>query len=188
METTQQNKLIAEFMKFKKAIVRSEKGKPYDYDLPSGFELIKEVETTIEGQWCEILEEQDHCVIGDLKFHSSWDWLMPVVKKIFGMNEYYEYVAMTSGQFENKVELTTNINQVFESCFLFIQWYNENKRPLKAQGEATRSGLGYHLTWVCPIWDIEMEADGEFAVKDGELYHEVKDENDDLMYAVHAKF
>jgi len=77
-----ENKLIAEFMGFKDCIVNNSDGRQYDYNLPKGYELIKEVETTIESQRCEVLEEQDYCFVEDLKFHSSWDWLLPVVERI----------------------------------------------------------------------------------------------------------
>lgn len=78
----QDNKLIAEFIGLKDCKVMNEKGKQYDYYLTEQFELIKEVETTIESNWCEILEEQDYCFIEEMKFHTSYDWLMPVVDKI----------------------------------------------------------------------------------------------------------
>ena len=77
------NKLIAEFMEFKKCnCIRNENGRHYDYHLSDKFELIKEVKICIEGEHGTGLENQDICFIEDLKFHSSWDWLMPVVDKI----------------------------------------------------------------------------------------------------------
>lgn len=59
-----------------------------------------------------------------LHYHNSWDWLMPVVKKIYSLDSYCLYVNETSGQFENKIELTTNINHVYNSVIDFIKWYN----------------------------------------------------------------
>ena len=77
------NKLIAEFMGFKKCnCIRNENGRYYDYHLSDKFELIKEVKICIEGEHGTGLENQDICFIEDLKFHSSWDWLMPVIDKI----------------------------------------------------------------------------------------------------------
>ncbi len=125
MNTIEQNKLIAEFMGFEKTFIRSEKGMPYDYTLPNGFDLIKETETTIEGQWCEVLQEQDYCMVSDLKFGTSWDWLMPVVEKIDLIDSY----QMTRETMKNIGLSVPKIELVYEYVVQFIQWYNENKKP-----------------------------------------------------------
>ena len=78
----------------------------------------------------------------DLKYHSSWDWLMPVVEKIQHLEDelpvkidfqihllgavelYIDYkrvFAMTA------FEPGTLINAVYEAILEFIKWYNENK-------------------------------------------------------------
>jgi len=101
-EIIEGNKLIAEFMNFKETFVKKYEGGKYDFDIPNGFTLIKETETTIEGEWCEILMEQDMCMIEDLIFHSSWDWLMPVVEKIikeYRTDYYNEYDMCQSDLF-----------------------------------------------------------------------------------------
>lgn len=59
-------------------------------------------------------------------YHSSWDALMPVVEKIYSLNEYYRYVRETSGQYAEGVELCTNINMVYEQVVEFIKWLDEN--------------------------------------------------------------
>ena len=130
MNTLENNKLIAEFMGFKKAIVRNTKGISYDYDLPNNFELIKETETTIESEWCEILLEQDYCMIEDLKFHSDWNWLIQVVDKIYEMDLYYDrYIDYNSSMISNgKINLGTRINRVYEQVVEFIKWYNEQNK------------------------------------------------------------
>ena len=90
------------------------------------------------------------------KYHTSWDWLMPVVEKIFRMKigdgiEYVEYPFLrTFGMLNNhkcsshkteepdgKIMVRLNGFSVFksdsliEATFLsvveFIKWYNENK-------------------------------------------------------------
>lgn len=86
-EIIENNKLIAEFMGFEKTFVRNCDGIPYDYNLPDMFELIKEVEIYIESERGWGLEYQDNCQIVDLKFHSSWDWLMPCIGKISNVCE-----------------------------------------------------------------------------------------------------
>jgi len=64
----------------------------------------------------------------DLCFHSSWDWLIPVINKIYSINDYYIYKHKTSGQFENEVFINTKFIEVtYESVVEFIQWYNDDK-------------------------------------------------------------
>jgi len=78
--------------------------------------------------------------VNELLFHSSWDWLMPVVEKIesliFDDDEYYNFNILggcyvivisshgndliTSDRGQSKLECT--YNAVIE----FIKWYNEN--------------------------------------------------------------
>lgn len=116
-------------MEFKKSIVSNQKGKRYDYNIPNGFELIKDTETTVEGEWCIIPMEQDFCMAEDLKFHSSWDWLMPVVRKIveYCCNESEE--AFMSDQYTAVLETVSLavIEDAWKVVVEFIQWYNENK-------------------------------------------------------------
>lgn len=68
-----------------------------------------------------------------LKYHSSWDWLMPVVEKIYAMHmkldfkkdmdefcePMYRHVINTS--------ITTPIEGLYEDIVDFIQWYNQQK-------------------------------------------------------------
>ena len=132
------NKLIAEFMGLKDCKIGDQKGKKYDYYLTEQFELIKEVETTIESNWCEVLEEQDCCFIEDLKFHSSWDWLMPVVEKIERLG--YEVVISRiscniNGILDRKNPITSivcgdiskKMDITYDSIVEFIKWYNKNE-------------------------------------------------------------
>lgn len=130
------NKMVAEFMGFKKSNVRNIKGVPYDYDLPNGFELIKETETTIESVWCEVLMEQDSCMVGDLKFHKSWDWLMPVVDKIDEILPDDNFLSITYNRclIEYDSEGITfeglgnsRREATYKAVLEFIEWYNENK-------------------------------------------------------------
>lgn len=63
-------------------------------------------------------------------YDSSWDWLMPVVKKISNFNSsklpkesagWYAYHSFESNLFE------VDINMVFENAVKFIEWYNTQK-------------------------------------------------------------
>jgi len=100
MNTIEGNKLIAEFMGGK-------------WNKTSGWEFSM------------FNSPLSHCG-NKLRFDSSWDWLMRVVEKIYGLNIYYEYVYKTSGQFGGGIELSTNINSVWEAVVDFIEWYNKN--------------------------------------------------------------
>jgi hypothetical protein len=93
--TTENNKLLAEFM----GLTQTEINYYYFPKFERAFRL------------------------GDLKFHSDWNWLMEVVEKI-------ERVGKTEFKFSvefEKVKLSSNIESVYNACIEFIKWYNENK-------------------------------------------------------------
>lgn len=73
-----------------------------------------------------------------LRYDSSWDWLMPVVSKIYDMDVYVSYVDETSGMFKNSIELTTNINKVYESVVDFVDWLIENKSYPTEKGQTVK--------------------------------------------------
>lgn len=120
MNTTERNKLIAEFMGYK-----------FYEHLPlkrNGWQLESNKDTAI------YLTHSDE----DLKYHNSWDWLMPVVEKIenLGANvligrmfcEIKYTNPLNEGEiFEKKIVSGIKINAVNGSVVEFIKWYNENK-------------------------------------------------------------
>ena len=57
----------------------------------------------------------------ELKFHTSWDWLMPVVRKCFEIDE------PTEGQhyFINEALSTMDIEIVYDRVVGFIKEYNQ---------------------------------------------------------------
>ena len=59
--------------------------------------------------------------INELKFHSSWDWLMPVVVKIKGMN-------IEDEEMFNEIDfyVTSSIENLYSAVVRFIEWYNNN--------------------------------------------------------------
>ena len=86
----------------------------------------------------------------ELKYHSSWDWLMPIVAKIFKLG----YVCVFYGNhccIQDKLSFTnskqinkypyyidtyslnedTLIEAVFEAIVKFIKWYNDNKNEIQ---------------------------------------------------------
>lgn len=98
METIENNKLIAEFM-----------GLPInhygDYNIDKnimGFDMIV-------------------CSPADTKFHSSWDWLMPVVQKCYKIDD--------EEGFDNLVDAvsTLDFDAIYQAVVEFIKKYNEEK-------------------------------------------------------------
>lgn len=60
----------------------------------------------------------------ELKFHTSWDWLMPVVSKC------YEYGELDNTQREQIIASLSgiiDIEDTHNAVVDFIKWYNENK-------------------------------------------------------------
>jgi len=96
-----ENKLIAEFM---------------------GLEL----EETLEGLFVYARKEQSPIKLNDirtefyevheLQYHTSWDWLMPVVEKCFDTIPHY---------FINESLLTMDIEVVYDRVVEFINEYNK---------------------------------------------------------------
>ena len=76
----------------------------------------------------------------DCKYHTSWDWLMPVVEKIRTLNPdkgklWFEWEILfchcriwSNTKLEWKNNSGTTINAVFESVTQFIQWYNQQNQ------------------------------------------------------------
>lgn len=70
-------------------------------------------------------------------FHSSWDWLMPVVEKIEGLG--YGVTIYRKGCHINDVGLSSangfnhssKIEQTWKACVEFIEWYNKQKDEAK---------------------------------------------------------
>lgn len=89
---------------------------------------------------------------GDLKFHKSWDWLMPVVEKIRNLvipeeifGDWPQHVSVTlthhrcwitvgdnhkifnqnGDVYSNQEAATTSIEATYNTVIYFIQWYNE---------------------------------------------------------------
>ena len=75
----------------------------------------------------------------DLRFHSSWDWLMLVVEKINTMNSKYEIniysqvvTLFSYSPIETKAKFNnsefTKIVAVWLTVIEFIKWYNSCKK------------------------------------------------------------
>jgi len=65
----------------------------------------------------------------ELAYHTSWDWLMPVIDKITSLDEYVEFKNDTSSMVdEGGVYINTRfIENTYNETVEFIKWYNKNK-------------------------------------------------------------
>lgn len=66
--------------------------------------------------------------VASLKYHSSWDWLMPVVIKC--RESYLRSNAVDTGLklFHGNTELGEPINKVWIAVVEFIKWKNGTKK------------------------------------------------------------
>ena len=55
-------------------------------------------------------------------------------------------------------------------------------------GEANYlGGIEYHLVWDCPFTGDDKWAQGEFIMNDEFIYHEVSNDDGQIIYAVQAR-
>jgi hypothetical protein len=137
MSTTENNRLIAEFMEFKQCKgIRSESGKYFDYWVKENFSCIEEQEIQIESEWGYGLVEQDLLFAEQLKFHIDWNWLMQVVDKIdslcrntgFEIYSRYAHIRVNNNLTISSGVCTNKIESVYNACVEFIKWYNEQPK------------------------------------------------------------
>tara|TARA_R110000822_G_C15084737_1_gene470064 strand:+ start:383 stop:670 length:288 start_codon:yes stop_codon:yes gene_type:complete len=71
-----------------------------------------------------VYEENNHRADTDLQYHTSWDWLMPVVSKIARNEEYFENVLS-----ERLFDIVPfgRIEEVYEVVVEFIKTYNNEQ-------------------------------------------------------------
>jgi len=117
MNTTDNNKLIAEFMGC--------------------------VENPNNGVWNTVcpFEGKGHHP-ETMKYHTSWDWLMPVVEKIEEDERYnvdilqYGTIISSNTKEQGYLEIVNNvadisfdrkIDHTYQAVVEFIKWYNQNK-------------------------------------------------------------
>ncbi len=113
-EILEGNKLIAEFMGFVK----------------DGF-LWKHRDVKLSKYYPKNIFEGDNT--NSFKFHSSWDWLMPVVEKLECLeNCRFQFEIYTGPRcfiYDNSHDLIegdsdTKLQAVYESIVEFIKWYS----------------------------------------------------------------
>lgn len=80
------------------------------------------------------LSETEVCDVDDLKYHTSWDWLMPVVEKIESLrdpkdNAYRFTIDMCNAQIEEtNIEMLGGVNKLdttYDAVVQFINQYNK---------------------------------------------------------------
>jgi hypothetical protein len=110
-----ENKLIAEFMGMEHCY------RPYG----DGFMEVKENSSCVE--------------LEDLQYHTSWDWLMPVVEKIFSLGYHYEIkprymmikermsseVLVCEANFKGQTYNKSQKEIIYNAVVEFINEYNE---------------------------------------------------------------
>src|SRR5690554_741623 len=102
MNIQESNKLIAEFMGYEYR--KTKDIESYSIPFKSNTNVIPEL----------------------LEFHSSWGWLMPVVRRCL-LIAHNEMLNEWENSFAD-VFLSANIDTMYKEVVDFIKWYNENTK------------------------------------------------------------
>lgn len=136
-EILEGNKLIAEWLGYEIDSLAEE-------DEPERYYVYDHIECIADGvdYWETFDQDWTSWLYPDqMKFHSDWNWLMPVVEKIIKeyMTDYYNeydmgipnsyYVAIGSdGKYSSQgISKNSLIEATWLSVIEFIKWYNKNK-------------------------------------------------------------
>lgn len=148
MNTTENNKLIAEFMEWDEGIYQLKVTNPKhpEYNKPQpeievflledSHPIVESMYTDCPGyNWDHEKEDSDGYTIRrlmffheDLLFHSSWEWLMPVISVINNLGICYNDSGFNLIEVVHNCMLDTDIASTHEAVVQFIKWYNENKK------------------------------------------------------------
>ena len=125
-EIIEGNKLIAEFMGLRQIPINlygNEKCYYFYFPSSDNYELTQE---EIQKESFDILNYA--WSIYNLSYHLSWDWLMPVVEKIWKIvnnRESIFYFETFEGHLIAPIKNTgSNIVDCWLACVVFIKWYN----------------------------------------------------------------
>lgn len=142
--TTEKNNMIAHFM-------GGYVIKQREYDMPHGSQS-----THIINMWMKPMGAPNWATfahIGHFEYHSSWDWLMPVIRKINGLGKEYQftifktYVSCTverGGKFykdfsfshaEYITEEQSDITAAYNLVVKFIEWYNQINNEIQNENK-----------------------------------------------------
>ena len=85
-------------------------------------EFMGHVRSGFNGELVFNTETREEFEVEQLKYHTSWDWLMPVVEEV----DHLEYESERLEKIDNAIK-TRQIVAVHGAVVEFIEWYNENK-------------------------------------------------------------
>ncbi len=100
MNTQENNKMIAEFMGAEKTHIQS-----------------------VGDIYCPVPSKNGSEYADKLQYHSSWDWLMPVVEKILNKSDNDELIE----RFYEIQNVIPNREATYNAVVEFINQYNETK-------------------------------------------------------------
>jgi hypothetical protein len=88
-----------------------------------------------EERYFDLKDKGYYYLVSELKYHTLWDWLMPVLEKIESLRlGYFKYYYTWSFYNSNgnclwyKNNNEKGIMNLFFEVVEFIKWYNENKQ------------------------------------------------------------
>jgi hypothetical protein len=122
MNTTENNKLIAEFMGFENHLKNNGVTKVY-------------IDNKEYIQNWECFNKEKNVLITpiEMKFHSDWNWLMEVVEKIESLKVIVEirenvcYIETSSKNYYSELE-DTKLQATYKAVVEFIKWYNQQNQ------------------------------------------------------------
>lgn len=63
----------------------------------------------------------------DRKYHNSWEWIMPVVRRIYDIGQT---INVSCALDITKISIFAPIERVWSAVIEFIKWYNQEKQVL----------------------------------------------------------
>jgi hypothetical protein len=70
-----------------------------------------------------------------LEYHSSWDWLMPIIERIESLGYRWEIGMSTISPYHyckiwsiGSIEGISPLDAIYGACIEFIKWYNQNEK------------------------------------------------------------
>jgi hypothetical protein len=115
-EIIEGNKIIAEFMGIKE--IKSS----YDsYGIPTP--IWHTENDYFRSSTYSVPNESFYEFVDNAKYHTSWDWLMPVVNKIFKLYTQYPKAAFEI----YKIRIVIDIYTLWLSVIKFIKFYNNER-------------------------------------------------------------
>ena len=81
------------------------------------------------GEWADMKNGKVRIPTSNMKFHSSWDWIMLVIEKIGSMEfdnnpGLREYLRTPTWEFD--IHIYSKIDDVYNDVVELIKWYNKN--------------------------------------------------------------